>query len=70
MLNPKGRTPHPKWPNLWQAVWEEGQWIVKFPDEASALYALDVMRKDKSAPALSAAPYPENENYWYVGVVD
>lgn len=69
MLNPKGRTPYPEWAAPYTAVWH-GQWIVVFPDEASARDGLKEMRENEDAPALAPAPLPDSEIYWYVGVVD
>lgn len=68
MLNPVGKTKRPDWANPYEPTWTGGQWVVVFPDEYSAKRGLLIMQPD--APRLSAAPYPDGGNAWYVGVAD
>jgi hypothetical protein len=70
MLTKGEKTPYPDWAAPYTAIWEEGQWIVLFTDEHAAKHGRGLMLGNEGAPKLEAAPYPPNENLWYVGIAD
>jgi len=69
MLSTKRKTRVPEWTLGWVPTWEEGQWIVRFPDGRSAWSALREMRNsdhDRLFPDLAAASHPDGRG-WYIG---